>query len=80
MSAQTVDARNRALRTAVQGIAFDVLAALALLLYPIISDADGWGDFQWKVLGFLVVKTAAVAALSYAMRTWLGTKFPPKAE
>ncbi|UIU47050.1 hypothetical protein [Microcystis phage MinS1] len=77
------DARNRALRTAMQNLALDVLAALVLVVLPIVTAADGWDDVEWSVLGFLLAKTAAVTALSYAMRVWLDrsglpTPLPPQ--
>ena len=71
------DARNRALRTFLQGLAADVTAALVMMLLPLISAANGWGDFEWQILGFLVAKTIAVSGLSYLMRTWLdGSRVP----
>lgn len=76
------DARNRALRTFLQGLAADLVAALILLLLPIVTAATGWGDFEWQVLGFLVAKTGVVTLFSYVMRTWLDrsalpTPLPP---
>lgn len=62
------DARNRAVRTFLQGLGFDVLAALVLLLLPVFSSASGWDDFDWHLLLFLFVKTVVVTALSYLMR------------
>lgn len=81
-TSHTTDARNRALRTFVQGLATDVLAALVLLLLPVVTAAEGWGDFEWSVLGFLVAKTVVVTALSYVMRQYLDrsgvpTPLPP---
>lgn len=76
-TALTNDARNRALRTFLQGLGTDVAAALILLLLPAFTNANGWGDFEWQVLGFLVVKTVAVTALSYVMRQYLdGSAIP----
>lgn len=63
-----VDARNRAIRTFLQGLGFDVLAALVLLLFPIFSSASGWSDFDWNLLLFLFIKTVVVSCLSYLMR------------
>ena len=79
---RTNDARNRALRTFLQGLGTDVTAALILLLLPVFTSANGWGDFEWQVLGFLVAKTVAVTALSYVMRQYLDasrlpTPLPP---
>lgn len=76
------DARNRALRTFLQGLAADVLAALVLLLLPVFTSANGWGDFEWQILGFLGFKTVVVTGLSYVMRTYLDrsaipTPLPP---
>jgi hypothetical protein len=73
----TTDARNRALRTLLQGLATDVVAALILLLLPVVTAANGWGDFEWRVLGFLVCKTVAVTVLSYVMRQYLDTSALP---
>ncbi len=69
--ALTTDARNRALRTFLQGLASDVLAAVILLVLPVFTNAQGWQDVDWKILGFLLAKTVVVTALSYVMRTWL---------
>jgi hypothetical protein len=71
------DARNRALRTFLQGLVADVLAALVLLLLPVFTSANGWGDFEWSILGFLVVKTVVVTGLSYVMRTYLDRSVVP---
>lgn len=71
------DARNRALRTCLQALAYDLVAALILLLLPIVTAANGWGDFEWQVLGFLVAKTAVVTVFSYVMRTWLDRSAVP---
>jgi hypothetical protein len=63
------DGRNRALRTFLVGLATDVLAAVVLLLAPIVSSAQSWGDFQWSVMGFMLAKTAVSTAFSYLLRT-----------
>lgn len=71
------DARNRALRTFLQGLGFDILGAVVLLLLPLFTNADGWGDFDWKLLGFLLVKTIVVTGFSYLMRTVLDRSAVP---
>lgn len=76
------DARNRALRTFLQGIGADVLAAVILLVLPVFTSAQGWQDIDWKILGFLLAKTVVVTGLSYVMRTYLDrsaipTPLPP---
>ena len=77
MSLRTNDARNRALRTFVQGLAADVLAAVILLVLPVFSSATGWQDIDWKVLAFLLAKTVAVTALSFVMRQYLDASKVP---
>lgn len=62
------DAKNRAWRTLIQNLAFDVGAAVALVLYMAFDSAQGWSDIQWGILGFTLVKTVVVSALSYLMR------------
>lgn len=64
----TTDARNRAVRTFVQGLAFDVIASVVVFVFPLVSDADSFADFDWQVILFLLVKTVLVSVLSYTMR------------
>lgn len=73
-----IDARNRAFRTMLQGLAFDVGAALCIVLYTAFSSASGWSDIEWALLGFLLVKTFTVSGLSYLMRTVFSTAMPPQ--
>ena len=79
MSEPTVamSAQNRAWRTLLQGLAFDVAAAVALVLFTAIIPAESWGDFEWTLIGFTVFKSVAVSILSYLMRTVLRDKLPP---
>lgn len=62
------DARNRAVRTFVQGLATDVLVAVVLLLWPAISDAKSLDDFNWSILWFSLGKTVVITGISYVMR------------
>lgn len=76
------DARNRAVRTFLQGLVADVIAAVVLLVLPVFSNATGCQDVDWKVLGFLLAKTVTVTALSFLMRQYLDpsrlpTPLPP---
>jgi hypothetical protein len=71
-----VDAQQRAARTLVQGLLFDVLAALILVVFTAVSKANAWGDLEWTVLAFSVAKTTVVSALSYLMRTVFASRFP----
>jgi len=72
-----MDARNRAFRTLLQGLAFDVGAAVVIVLYTAFSSAEAWGDIQWALLGFTLAKTLSVSALSYLMRTVFRSVAPP---
>lgn len=81
-SALAADARNRALRTFLQGLVADVAAAVVLLVLPVFTSAQGWQDLDWRILGFLLAKTVVVTGLSYLMRTVLDrsaipTPLPP---
>ena len=62
------DAINRSWRTLLQGLLFDVLAAVSLVFLPLITGAETWGDLDWKTMGFLLAKTVVVAGFSYLMR------------
>lgn len=70
------DARNRAWRTLLQGLAFDVLAAVVLVVFTAVSKAEAWSDFEWTLLAFTVFKSVMVSGLSYLMRTVFASKFP----
>lgn len=76
------DARNRALRTFLVNISTDVAVALVLVLVAAFGEAEGWGDFEWSLLGFTLAKTAVVTAGSYILRRFLDpsslwTPLPP---
>lgn len=71
------DARNRALRTFLVALAVDVSLALALVLVNAFSDATSWGDVQWSVLGFLLLKTAVTSAGAYVLRRKLDRSTVP---
>lgn len=70
-AARSADARNRAARSFVQGLAVDVGVAVSLVLVTMLNPAAEWGDVQWAVLGFTLAKTVVVAAASYVMRMFL---------
>ena len=63
-----VDAGNRAVRTFLQGLAIDVLAAAVLFLLPVLADANSLADVDFTVLGFMLAKTLLVTVLSYLAR------------
>lgn len=76
MVTRVEDARNRAWRTLVQGLVFDVAAAAVLVMFTAFSKANAWGDLEWSLIGFAVSKSAVVAGLSYLMRTVFVRQFP----
>lgn len=58
------DARNRAIRTFVQGLLLDLVVALALSVYS----ATTAEEVEWKLLALTLLKTAAQTAAAYVMR------------
>lgn len=79
MSERTIktDARNRALRTLLQGLVFDVAAAATLVLFTAFSSAQAWTDLQWTIIGFTLLKSVVVSGMSYLMRRVFTDQFPP---
>ena len=76
------DARNRALRTFLQGLAFTVAAALVASLLSAVTTAASWGEFGGILVGFAFFQSIAVACLSWLMRAVLDgsgvpTPLPP---
>lgn len=75
-----LDAQNRAWRTFMQGLGVDVLGALALTVYTVLSGPD---PVVWTVFGALLAKTFGTSVASYVMRRFLDpsrfpTALPPK--
>jgi hypothetical protein len=76
------DARNRAARTFLQGLAYTTGLALALVIYNAFQTANGWGGFDWDTLGFAATQAVVTAAFAYIMRAKLDpsgvpTPLPP---
>lgn len=76
------DAGNRSLRVLLQGVGFAILAAVVMVLYPVLSSAHGWDDLHWSLLGFSLLQAVGTAVLAYFMRTVLDpsgfpTPLPP---
>jgi uncharacterized membrane protein (DUF2068 family) len=71
------DAQNRAWRTLLQGLMFDVTAAGVLVLFTAISRAESWGDLEWQLLSWTFFKSVVVAGLSYLMRRVFTKQMPP---
>lgn len=75
--ALATDARNRATRTLLQGLATDVLVALAAVLLAWLPDADITSGEAWAVVGVTLAKTALTTVASWVMRAKLdGSSLP----
>lgn len=63
------DARNRAIRSFLQGLLTDLLVVIVLFLLPIFgSESFDWSGTDWKVLLLSLAKTVVVTILSYVAR------------
>lgn len=58
------DAKNRALRTFVQGLLIDALVAVCL----VVVDALNQEEVDWRLLILTIAKTVLMTAASYVMR------------
>lgn len=63
-AAPEADARNRALRTFLQGLAIDVLLAVCLVVYQGLESES----VDYRLLLLTLLKTALMTAASYVMR------------
>lgn len=61
------DARNRALRTFLQGLLLDVAAATVVVLLATFSTIE-WTGAYWLAVAGLVGKTVLMATVSYLAR------------
>jgi hypothetical protein len=61
------DARNRSWRTLIQGLLFDVFAAVVASV-AMLTGADPFVKETWITFGLLLLKSVASAAISYVMR------------
>src|SRR5690606_33906924 len=76
------DATNRAFRTFIQGFFYDLVAAIAVWVIPLISGIETWDDFEWTFIGLMLLKTVVVTFISYFMRkvadgSGIPTPLPP---
>lgn len=74
----TADARNRALRSFIQGLAVDVGVAVAFVVY----DATSSDEPDYRLLWATLIKTALQTAAAYVMRRFVDpsrvpTPLPP---
>lgn len=71
------DARNRAVRTFLQGFGFTVAAALVVSLLTALGSTASWSEFGGVLVGFAFFQSIAVSVLSWVMRTWLDNSAVP---
>lgn len=71
------DAKNRALRSFLQGLGIDVLVAIAVTISAVFVSADGWGALEWAALSFSFAKSILQAVASYIMRRFLDSSSVP---
>lgn len=76
------DSNNRSIRTLLQGLAIDVVVALALTVGTYVATRNSWDEMEWIVLSFSVFKSLVQAVAAYVMRRWLDksslpTPLPP---
>jgi hypothetical protein len=71
------DARNRALRVFLWGLAYTVGTAAVVVLGPVFTSADGFEDIEWSRVLWSLVQAVVVAAIAYLGRTVLDpSRFP----
>lgn len=75
------DAKSRAVRTFVQGLALDVATAVILAVSAELHDVQ-WSRAYWGALGALALKTVVQTVVSYVSRRALPPKppVPPEGE
>lgn len=78
----TADAKNRAVRSFIQGLGIDLATAIAAALLLWLPDADLSSRDAWIVLGTGLVRTVLGTVASYVMRRFVDgsavpTPLPP---
>jgi uncharacterized membrane protein YcjF (UPF0283 family) len=66
-----LDAKNRAFRTFLQGLAIDLLVALAMLLATVFIAANSWSELEWYTILFSVGKTIVMTVAAFIMRRFV---------
>lgn len=69
------DARNRALRSFLQGLAIDVAVAVCALILTLTSGAQAWQG--WTAVGLSLARTVLQAGASYVMRRYIDASRVP---
>lgn len=68
-------AKSRGLRTLLQGLAFDILLGLALVVLPIVQELDLSTGAEWAILGGSIAKSILTSIFSYLMRLKVTPKY-----
>lgn len=68
-------AKSRGLRTLLQGLAFDILLGLSLVVLPILGDLDLSRGAEWAILGGSIAKSCITSAFSYIMRLKVAPRY-----
>lgn len=75
-------AKNRSLRTFLQGLGFDILFALVSVIALSLNDFNFLDGAAWATLGILVLKTIIQTAVSYVARLKITPRYesvePPR--
>jgi len=75
------DARNRGVRTFLQGLGIDIAVALVITLGPLLVGSDfAFSRDYGLTLGLLAAKTVVTAVVSYVTRKLLPPQFVPDRE
>lgn len=69
------DARNRALRSFLQGLGIDLAVAVATVAITYTTSAEAWQG--WLVMGASLARSVVQAGASYVMRRFLDTSKVP---
>ncbi len=64
------DAAERSLRSLVQGLALDIVVAVALVLSTAFGAIE-WTPTYWKAIGLTLAKSVLQAVVSYIMRVYV---------
>lgn len=67
------DAKNRALRTFLQGLAIDIAVAVSLVLY----NATSSDEVSWQLIPLSLARSVIQTAAAYVMRRFVDPSFIP---
>lgn len=68
-------AKSRSLRTLLQGLAFDVILGIVVIVGPIVAGLDLSTGAGWAILGGSIAKSILTSVASYVMRLKVTPKY-----